>query len=35
MHRLVGSVYVCGIMDGEAMRKLDESDLLPEEVVIV
>ena len=35
VHRLVGSVYVCGAMDGEAMDELEAKGTLPEEVVIV
>jgi hypothetical protein len=35
VHRLVGSVYVCGAMDGEVMDELEANGTLPEEVVIV
>jgi hypothetical protein len=34
-YRLIGSVYVCGIMDGEAMDELTSGGNPPEEVVIM
>jgi hypothetical protein len=34
-HLLIGSVYVHGAMDGEAMGELEANGSLPEEVVIV
>jgi hypothetical protein len=35
VHRLIGFVYVCGAMDGEAMDELEANGSLIEEVVIV
>lgn len=34
-HQLVGSVYVCGAMDGSAMDELETSGAVPEEVTII
>ena len=35
VHRLIGSVYVCGAMNGEVMDEFEIKGTLPEEVVIV
>jgi hypothetical protein len=35
VHRLIGTVFVCGLMDGEGMEELESSGRVPDEVVIV